>query len=505
MNSSETRIALLEGDRMAEIYIERHSKKGLVGNIYKAKVARVLPGMQSAFINIGADRAAFLYGGDVLDPEFVKEEEERRRQEQLSDQEQIPSDMRRHINRTPIEKLLRAGDEICVQVAKEPLGSKGPRVTMLVTVPGRYLVLMPDISSVGISRRIQDEEKRQKLKEEVEAIKPPGMGLIVRTAAEHVPLDVLKADMEYLISEWEQVEGKYHNSVVPSLLYQEPDLILKTTRDLYTDEVTEIVVDNPGAYSQIKHFLADTIPGASDKLKLYTDQNPVFDEFGVEIDISSSLSRRVWLPSGGYIVVDQTEALTSFDVNTGKFVGSQRVQDTILKINLEAVTEVAAQLRKRNIGGIIVIDFIDMENLKDRELLTKTLIEVLKKDKAKTNVLALNELGLVQMTRKRTAESLERVLTVPCPHCEGTGRISSIATSSYELARDIERHYQRTKCSSIAVKVREDILQNIENEEAQLFRDLREKYDLDIQFSATQLNPKLLREPPYEIHTQYDD
>lgn len=493
-NVSETRIALLEEERVAELYVERPSKKGMVGNIYKAKVTRVLPGMQSAFVNIGVDRSAFLFGGDVLDPVFLKmlkEAETEAQRDALSVSE----------NRTPIEQLLKSGQEIIVQVAKEPLGSKGPRVTMHIAIPGRYLVLMPDFDNLGISRRIEDEKARESIKQKVESIKPKDMGIIVRTAAFDVDLPLLEKDLEYLLEVWESIKDKKSKRASPSLLYQEPDLVVKTTRDLYSDDISQIIVDDAQAYSQLKHFLTDTIPGSSEKLSLYTKPNPIFDEYGIEMDIAKALARRVWLPSGGYLVVDQTEALTSFDVNTGKYVGGSgsNVQDTIVKTNLEAAFEIAAQLRIRNIGGIIVIDFIDMEREEDRVTVVQRLEEILKKDKARINMLPINELGVVEMTRKRTTESLERVMTEVCPFCDGRGRVHSIETQIYDLVRDIERHVLRTGNKKVKIRIREDIKEWFLNEESLLLESLKASLDLDITFEDTKLKMDALIEAPYEV------
>ncbi len=486
---SETRIGLVEGDRLAELYVERLHKRGMVGNIYKAKVSRVLPGMQSAFVNIGADRSAFLYGGDVVDPDYIAT---------VKNQNQ-GQDPRESNNRTPIEKILREGQEIIVQVAKEPLGTKGPRVTMVATIPGRYLVLMPEFNSLGISRRIEDEAIRQKLLTEVEALRPPEMGLIIRTAALEAQPEQLKKDLAYLLKVWEVVQERRNKSSAPALLYQEPDLVLKTTRDLYSEDVTELVVDDSQVYDQLQHFLQDSIPSACDKLKLYQGRDLIFDHFGLEMEIATALSRKVWLPSGGYLVIDQTEALTSFDVNTGKFVGSSNAQDTILKTNLEAIDEIVHQLRIRNLGGIIVLDFIDMETYADQQKVNEALLESLKADKSRTNVLAINELGLVQMTRKRTRESLERVMTGDCPHCDGWGRTQSRESLVYEMVRDVERFHLRTGQKEIRVRIRDDVQDMLLNEERPLYHDLQEKYAIELVFEPTTLNSSMIKEAAYEV------
>lgn len=489
-SASETRIGLLEENRLVDLYVERHNKRGMVGNIYKAKVSRVLPGMQSAFVNIGADRSAFLYGGDVMDATHV---------ESLKSKLQNHQDPRELSNRTPIERVLREGQEICVQVAKEPLGSKGPRVTMVVTIPGRYLVLMPEFSTLGISRRITDDVIRKRLTDEVEKFRPPEMGLIIRTAALEAPAGHLQKDLEYLLKIWESVSKKRSRCAAPALLYQEPDIVLKTTRDLVTEDVSEIVVDDEQVYDQLRHFLQDSIPGADEKLVLFQGEDLIFDHYGIEMELAKAMSRKVWLPSGGYLVIDQTEALTSFDVNTGKYVGSVSARETILKTNLEAVNEIVFQLRVRNLGGIIVLDFIDMESYPDQQKVNERLLDSLKSDKSRTNVLAINELGLVQMTRKRTRESMERVLTVDCTHCNGWGRTLSKESLVYEMVREIERVYMRRKQKDMRIRLRDDVYELLMNEENPLYTSLVEKYQLVIQFEFTALNAAMSEEAPYEV------
>lgn len=495
-NSSETRIALLEKERVSELFIERNRERGIVGNIYLGTVMRVLPGMQAAFVNIGAERTAFLYGGDVIDPESLKEQRDAAAVADLS-----PEELRERSakQRKPIEKLIREGQQIVVQVAKEPLGTKGARVTTFLSLPGRYLVLMPDFTHIGISRRIEEEAERLRLTEAVKEIKPDDVGIIVRTAAAGVEAMLLQKDVKFLLKLWKSVEAKKRRGESPSLLYQDLNLVLKTTRDLYSEEVERIVVDDPETYEDLKRFLAATIPGAGKKLFLYEEQLPIFDVYGIEMDIGRALSSRIELPSGGYLVVDQTEALTSFDVNTGKYVGSASAHETILKTNLEAVKKVVAQLRIRNIGGIIVIDFIDMERLEDREKVFNLLTEELKSDKARTNVLRISELGLVQMTRKRTSESLERQLMEPCPYCDGRGRIRSTMTEAYDLLREIKRHTLQTSQRSIKVKVRDDIRDFILREEHDLFEKLIKDFELQIEFKATAMTAAALNDDPYEI------
>ncbi len=495
-NRSETRIALLEGGRVAELFIERNRDRGIVGNIYLGTIMRVLPGMQAAFVNIGAERTAFLYGGDIFDSETMAE--------RLSDEEvqnMSPEEIRERNQRQrkPIEKLIREGQQIIVQVAKEPLGTKGARVTTYLSIPGRYLVLMPEFAHTGVSRRIADEAERLRLLDLVKQIKPDEVGVIIRTAAENINAGLLQKDLKYLLKVWRNVDVNKKRASSPSLIYQDLNLILKTTRDIYSEEIEKIIIDDPESYEELKRFLNATIPGAAKKLELYSDKTPILDVYGVEMDIAKALASRIELPSGGYLIIDQTEALTSFDINTGKYVGQASAHDTILKTNLEAVRKVVDQLRVRNIGGIIVIDFIDMERLEDRERVYNLLQEELKHDKARTNVLRISELGLVQMTRKRTSESLERQLLEPCPYCEGRGRIRSTETESFDLLREIRRHSIQTGHKNLKIRVRDDIRTYIKNEEADLLKNLIEEFDLEIQFTPATINLSALNDDSYEV------
>lgn len=494
-NELETRIALVEQERISELFVERRGDRGTLGDIYLGVVMRVLPGMQAAFINIGAERTAFLYGGDVLDPEALAEQRE------LVSFDLSPEEIRERSQRVrkPIEKLLREGQTIVVQVAKEPLGTKGARVTTFLSIPGRYLVLMPDFTHVGISRRIEDEAERHRLIEVVKQIKPDDLGIIVRTAANQISAVDLQKDLEYLINLWRDIDMRRKQATAPTLLYQDLDLILRTTRDLYSEEIDKIVLDNATAYDQLKSFLNTTIPGASRVVELYSGKTPIFDVYGIERDIERALSRRVELPSGGYLIVDQTEALTSFDVNTGKFVGHASAHETILKTNLEAVKKIVRQLKLRNIGGIIVIDFIDMERPEDREIVFDELQKELKNDKARTNVLRISELGLVQMTRKRTSESLERLLMEPCPYCEGRGHIRSTKTEANDLLREIQRRAMQSSGQKFLIKVRPDIREWIAVEAQEVLARLIADFDLQVEFQEAPLTLQSLHEDPYVV------
>ncbi len=489
-NLAETRIALVEDGQLIELFIERDAKQRLVGNIYKGTVSRVLPGMNSAFIDIGLNRTAFLFGGDVIDPnaEYLP-------YENLEDSD----DKKPQNTPTSIEKVLKDGQEIIVQVSKEALGTKGPRVSMFLTLPGRYLVLMPYFPHIGISRRIEDEQQREQLKAVAEALVPEGMGVIIRTAASGVEKTVLEEDIRTLIKDWQIISKKIPISTPPEVLFQELDLAKRVTRDLYDEEVEEIVVDNEIVFNGLRQFLSDYMPQALDKISYYSKPVPIFDVYGIEIDIGRALARRVEMPSGGFVVIDQTEALTTFDVNTGKFVGHANAQDTILKTNLEAIKVIVEQLRLRNIGGIIVVDFIDMEILEHRDIVYEKLLEALKADRSRTNVLKVSDLGLVQMTRKRTSESLEQLLLQPCPHCQGTAKVRKTETEAHDLLRELVRYSNQTNQKQIKVRARHDIQEFISVKLQGLFDLITSERNLEVEFVNCELTTHMLREPSFEV------
>lgn len=435
----EIRVGLLESGQVVEFYVERKRDASLVGNIYKGKVVKILPGMQSAFVDVGLEKAAFLYVADIMTEmedyaQFLEEEDKNNSLERSVD---IVS--KRGRQGMPIEEIIQEGQDLIVQVSKDPIGSKGARVTSYVTLPGRYLVLMPNVEHIGISRRISNEEERTRLKGIVENIKPKGYGLIIRTASDGCTDEELKKDLEFLLLLWENIQKKKDKVAAPCLLYSDLDLAFRSVRDLMSHDVERLVIDYENEYERIKDFVKAYFPKLLSKIELYSDDEPIFESFGVELDISRALGRRVWLKSGGYIVIDQTEAMTVIDVNTGKFVGKEDLEDTILKTNLEAVKEIAYQIRLRNLGGIIIVDFIDMEKTENREKVFNAFIEAMKRDKAKNTILHISELGLIQMTRKRVRESLGRVLCESCPYCEGKGFVKSPRTLCYEIFRKVAK------------------------------------------------------------------
>ena len=493
---AETRIALVDQDQLCELVIEREQAQGIVGNVYKGKVTRVLPGMQAAFVEVGLDRTTFLYGGDVYDAQNL---EQKRRESIAEHSDQAETEKTTPVLRTPIEKLIKEGEQIVVQVTKEPLGSKGARITTFISLPGRFLVLMPEFDHIGISRRLDDPELRLSLHEIAERIKPKGFGLIMRTAAENAGEDALQREVDFLKQQWEKIQSLRKSASAPQLIHKEPDFIQRVVRDWITSDVAKILIDSKSKFNELQAFLNDHMPNDAKKLELHSEATPLFDHLDIELDIGKASGRKVWLPSGGYLVIDHTEALTSFDINTGRFVGKVSAKETILKTNLEAATEIPRQLKLRNIGGIIVIDFIDMVDLEDRVKVEEALIKALESDKAKNQVLKISEFGLVQMTRKRTSESLERQLMIECPSCSGRGVTPSISTHLSEMSREIERYCVRTKEKVVHVKLRKDLKESFQKECRNLLKWLVKKHKVKIKLQDLDDGYDAIQNPPYEV------
>jgi ribonuclease G len=427
-NPFETRFALMEGGRLAEFYVEKKKGRGITGNIYKGRVVRVLPGMQASFVDIGLERSAFLHAKEVLETvEFLEEERAAPR----------------------IQDLLRQGEEILVQVEKEPLGTKGARLTSYVALAGRYMVLMPTYDRVGISRRVSEERERRRLRDIVLDIKPRGYGFIIRTACEGRSREEIMADMGFLIKLWTGIQKKMETAPAPALLYEELDLTLRSIRDMYGPDVKRILIEPKGEYERAQRFITEFMPELGGAVELHTGEEPLFDVYGVDVELSNVLSRKSWLPSGGYLIIDQMEALTAIDVNTGKYVGRKSPEATIFKTNIEAALEVVRQLRLRNIGGIIVIDFIDMPKQSNRDKVFRTLRDALRKDKARTNILKISELGIVEMTRKRVRESIMQTLLESCPYCDGDGSVKAVDTVVTDIYRELLKELHRRRAAAV--------------------------------------------------------
>ena len=431
----QTRVALLEDGKVVEIYFERTLHQRLVGNIYKGVVENVLPGMQAAFVNIGEERNAFYYVDEVPQPGGEEANE----------------------GKLPIQRLLRVKDEVLVQVMKESFGSKGARLTGHVTLPGRYLVLMPGLNYVGVSRRIVSQEERERLKKEMESLHPSNMGVIVRTAAEGADTNSLKNDLQNLLYLWQKINNLFPKVKAPALLYRDPVLIYRIVRDLFNDHVIQLIIDNEEQYNKIMEHLDCFSPHLKERMVYYDKRQPIFEHFAIEEEIERSLNRMVWLKCGGYLVFDETEALTAIDVNTGKYTGKSNLEETILKTNLEAVEEIARQIRLRDIGGIIIIDFIDMHLPENRQLVLEKLKQEMNKDRTKSQVLGITSLGLVEVSRKKVKQGLSAVMLQPCPYCHGKGKILSLEAVSSKVERELKQILLREDVEAILVEMNSEV------------------------------------------------
>ena len=466
----ETRVALLEDGNIAELLIERGDVSDIAGNIYKGKVQRVLPGMQAAFVDIGLNQAAFIYVNDLIVSNYNNNIEQFLiYSNEVDDSIQsvnVEGSTATAINRDwQIEELITEGQEIMVQVAKAPMGTKGARITANISLPGRFLVLMPTSDHIGISRRLEDITERNRLKDMVESLRQNDFGYIVRTAGEGAQEEKLAYEMGFLNNLWENVQKKYQSASAPSLLHKELTVSLRAVRDLLIHEAEKLIIDSRSGYESILSFLDSFMPSLKSSVELYEGTEPIFDVYNLEGDISRALKKKVWLKSGGYIVIEHTEALVAIDVNTGRYVGKYNLEETILKTNLEALREIAYQIRLRDIGGIIVIDFIDMEKQSNQEKVFNALKEVLKKDRSKTNILPMSEMGLIQMTRKRIKKPLTRVLCEACFYCDGEGYLTSKKTICYNIYREILRDSRDMMGVKITLRVNPEIAEILHGEE----------------------------------------
>ncbi len=463
----ETRIARIENGQPEEIYIER--ERGLKGNIYKGRVQRVLPGIQAAFVDIGMEKAGFLYAGDIATAKqqvdsFTEDMEQTDEADNVA--ETVDSSPSRR-NAPPISGLLKDGQDLMVQVSREPIASKGPRMTSQIGLPGRYLVYMPNLDHIGIARRLEDPEERERLLNICKSMNLQQGGIIIRTVAEGKEEPELRQDLDFLLRLWADIEKRAKNSAPGSMIHKELNLYLRVMRDYVDAEVEKIHIDSREAYDTMKKFARRFMPEVAKKLYYYPGNRPIFDVYGVEETMERALQRRVPLKSGGHIVIDQTEALIAIDVNSGSFVGSRNMEETGFKTNLEAVHEIVHQLRLRNLGGIIVVDFIDMLEEKNKLKLIEVLEEALKRDKAKNHIVQFSELGLVEMTRKRTRDSLGRILLNECKHCHGIGLAKSSSTICYQLFREVVAEARAYPCEKLTVIAHPDIIDlllGIENE-----------------------------------------
>jgi len=512
----DTRVAILEDDQVVEIFIERERSRGVVGNIYKGRVSKVLPGMQSSFIDIGLERDAFLYVSEVVNT--VEEFDRLEAGEDEDDEQPVPIAVepvtvpegaggaapemsalqqnggprleRRARERTPsrddrerekpeakIEDLLKEGQEILVQVVKEPLGTKGARLTSHVTMPGRFLVFMPTVDHVGVSRKIESREERGRLRGIVKTFREQhGFigGVIIRTAASGRSEEDIVSDLAWFHQIWTEIRQKMEARRAPAVLFQEQSLVIKLLRDLLTDDYTAIRIDDEQEHRRVIALVERIMPALLPRVKLYTKTFPIFEEYGVQAEIDKALRSKVWLKSGGYLVINQTEALVAIDVNTGRYVGKRtgRLEDTIVKTNLEAVKEIVRQIRLRDLGGIIVLDLIDMEEKKNRQKVFQEVEKELRRDRSPSKALQVSDFGLVIVTRKRVKQSLERQLTEPCPYCSGSGSIKSAFTICYEILTELQKIGPELDGQGVILRVNPDIARALKEEEHVLLRDL---------------------------------
>lgn len=528
----ETRVAILEDDQVVEVFIEREQSRGVVGNIYKGRVSKVLPGMQSAFVDLGLERDAFLYVTDVIDPtaESLEDEDEPVVQpvpelalaalaevaaDAGPDTDEIPDgdavdvaaapvaeaaavdappqapgsngqgaqrrggrDRDRTAPDARIEDLLKEGQEVVVQVVKEPLGTKGARITSHISLPGRFLVYMPTVDHIGVSRKIESREERKRLRAIVQKFKEesglPG-GTIIRTAAVNRPDEDILSDLEYFKSVWTEVQRRKDTQRPPCALYREESLVAKLLRDFLTDQFTAIRIDDETEYKRVVALMGRIMPAMAGRVKHYSKDYPIFDEYGVQGEIDKALRSKVWLKSGGYIVINQTEALVAIDVNTGRYVGKKtagRLEDTIVKTNLEAAKEISRQMRLRDLGGIIVLDFIDMEDKKNRQKVFAAMEQEMRRDRAPSKAVQVNDFGLVIVTRKRVKSSLERLLTEPCPYCSGTGTIKASPTICYDILTEVKKVAADLDGYSLVLRVNPEVARALREEGRGVFKEL---------------------------------
>jgi Rne/Rng family ribonuclease len=528
-NDHETAVAILEDDQLVEVFIERERNRGVVGNVYKGRVSKVLPGMQSAFVDLGLERDGFLYVTDVVNTQELFDKLESGDEDDtaettaeavtaaltaasesaeaqvatpvaappaappLTSGERTSGDKDRDRgtreakggeskgsespDRLGIEDLLKEGQEVLVQVAKEPLGTKGARITSQVSIPGRFLVFMPTVDHVGVSRKIESREERARLRGIIRQFREThGFtgGLIIRTAAAGRPDADIIGDLNDFLQIWNEIRQKMENSRAPAVIYREQSLVSKLMRDLLTDEYQTIRIDSLSEYRKVQQLLERILPQMLPRVKLYTRNYPIFDEYGIRGEIEKALRSKVWLKSGGYLVINQAEALVAVDVNTGRYVGKRtgRLEDTIVKTNLEATKEIARQLRLRDLGGIIVLDFIDMEERKNRQKVLQALEQELKRDRSPSKAVQVSEFGLIIVTRKRVKQSLERLMTEPCPYCSGTGTVKSTATICFDILTEMKKLSAELNGHGVLLRVNPDIAKALKEGESAVLRDV---------------------------------
>jgi len=473
----DMRVALFEDGRLAELFIERPQAKHIVGNVYKGRVESVIPGIEAAFIDVGLDKNGFLHVSDIVPAGAVLES--------VVEERDVGGGGLGPSGRRSIKDMLQPGQEIMVQITKEPLGSKGVRLTNYVTLPGRFLVLMPTVSQIGVSRRIEDEKERERLRRLIRQLRPRGVGVIVRTAAAGKGKAELEADLRYLGNQWRAIKRLMKSGPPPAILHEDLDQLMQIARDVFTPEVDRFIIDSRTEYDRVSDFVADLAPRLKSRVKLYRGKKPLFDKYNVDSEIEKALRKRVWLKCGGYIVIESTEALTAIDVNTGKFVGkSADLEETVFRANIEAAEEIARQVRLRDLGGIIVLDFIDMESPQNRAQVLEALNEAMKADITKYTISEVTEIGLVQMTRKRVRDDLMATLCRPCPYCGGIGFTKSVSTMVYEVQRDLERLFNKSREKDVIVQMHPAVHEQFAVEDHDIIEKIEQTYNRTISIEA---------------------
>jgi ribonuclease G len=456
--TDQRRVALIVDGVTTELFVEPLTDRGSLHNVYKGRVVRVLPGMQACFVEVGLSRTGYLYVGDIV---------------QGGPGDDLPK----------IQEVVREGQEVLVQVSKEPIASKGARLTTHIALPGRHLVYTPTVEHVGVSRRIDDPQEKARLKALGQRLKPARGGLIIRTVAEGLTDEALAEDLRFLLDLWTDIDARAQAARAPALLYEDLDVTLRVLRDLMTDDLDRIVTDDPAEAERIEHFLGQFLPRWKGKVEVWEAADPLFGRFGLDWELSRVMRRRVWLRSGGHIVIDPTEAATVIDVNSGKHVGSHDLEETFLEVNLEAVREIAYQLRLRDIGGLIIIDFIDMTSAENRDRVHRALVEALQEDRARTHVLPISELGIVEMTRKRVRESLVSALTEPCFYCDGTGYLKAVRIIADEVMGRLRQMLMRSTGQPVVMAHPRVIERLVEDFNQELMR-LEQRHGTEIQLVA---------------------
>lgn len=479
----EKRIAFLDGGELEDFAIERETDKRLVGSVYKALVENVVPGIQAAFVNIGLEKNGFLHVSDILNPaeayrDILDEEIDEEVQQLPGGETKLlekaqPPVQERPVKKASIDELVKPGQELIVQVIKDPIGTKGVRLSTNISLPGRYLVMLPSDPRRGISRRIADKTERSRLREILWSLKPAeNMGVIIRTAGEGMHKKYFIRDLRYLLNLWKKIERRNEDYAVPSCLHTELDLVLKTVRDAFTDDIERLVVDSRDEYRKIKRFVSAVLPRLRSKVEVYSGIEPIFEHMTIEKEIKKIFDRKVWLKTGGYLIIEQTEALVAIDVNSGRNIGKNDLEETILNTNLEAVDEIAKQLRLRNIGGIVIIDLIDMKSKRNQMKVLQRLRSCLRKDKAKTNILPISEIGLVEMTRQRVQESANKALYETCPICAGLGSIKSGTSVILEVLREVKSIVAKKKVESVKLVFHPKVVDKLMTEDKILYNQI---------------------------------